>query len=251
MKTVHISLALLALAVFGCEKEPSKLEALVDAASTTPVAPKPTAAEPAKAPLLVIEANAVAVGPDRVMAGDTDFASKIAALVAGKPKIEGEEVEVTALRQAKPSYVTALIAGLQKAKAKSVILKTENRDKVAIALPVVFPKQPIAPCTVVALIRKDGGISVWTVGGKIATRLNRGFAGPDMTLGSEAVRKASSSCDSPLWLVGGEEALTWGLVFDLALASRAPAEAGAQMKAKDTAIVAGDVVPGRKVALAE
>ena len=70
------------------------------------------------------------------------------------------------------------------------------------------------------------------------------MAGPDMTLGTEAMRKQWSSCMAPEIVVGADDVLTWGLVFDLA---RSAMEAtGTRIQ---TAVLDNAAVPGRKITL--
>jgi hypothetical protein len=105
---------------------------------------------------------------------------------------------------------------------------------------------PSEPCTVVAWIAKDAAIDVWPLGGGRAKRVIKGLAGPDMTLGLDAVRAAAQTCNASTIVAGADEAMTWGLMFDLATASlTAP---GSRASA---AYLVTSAVPGRKLTFDE
>src|SRR5262249_11738767 len=118
-------------------------------------------------------------------------------------------VDIDAKRNAKPSQVATLLAALHPGGAKRAWVRSAGRDGATTALAVSLPALPVPDCTTVAFIGKDGGISVWHAGGGTAKKYSRGFAGPDMTLGTEAVRNATAHCDSPLLLVGADDAMIW------------------------------------------
>jgi hypothetical protein len=229
-------------AVVACDKEPSKGDSTeatrAPSATATPVPP-----EPPRAPDIVIDAGSVSIGNDHVATGEPGLADKIAVFVTGRPMIEGHVVDFVAMRNAKPSHVVALVAALRKAKATSAVAKSEARDGTTQKLPVSFTTT-LADCTTVAWIARDAAIDVWPAGGATAKRIIKGLAGPDMTLGSEAVRKQATSCTAPELVIGADDVLTWGLVFDLATtAVQAP---GARVS---TAVLVTNAVPGRKVTL--
>ena len=70
-------------------------------------------------------------------------------------------------------------------------------------------------CTAVNWIGKDGFTNVWPAGGGASKRVGHGLAGPDMTLATDAVRTMWAGCGSPAIAVGADDAMSWGLVFDL------------------------------------
>src|SRR5438874_2481100 len=82
--------------------------------------------------------------------------------------------------------------------------------------------------------------------GTTALRFTRGMAGPDLTRGSEGVRKPVAACDSPSWAVATDDNVTWGLAIDLVLAVSSAEDGGTPPKARDVALVA-KAVPGQKV----
>jgi hypothetical protein len=231
----------LAFCVGGCDDKPAKSEAPEAAATAAPTASAPP--EPPRAPDIVVDASNISVGQDRIATGEPGLPDKVAVFVTGRPMIEGQTVSLVVLRNAKPSGPLAVLYALRKAKAAAAIVRTDGRDGSTQSLPISFASS--APdCATVAWIAKDAAIDVWPAGGGTARRIIKGLAGPDMTLGGEAVRKQMSACASSQIFVGSDEGLTWGLVFDLATgALTAP---GSHVS---SAVLVADAVPGRKLVL--
>ncbi|MGH7438434.1 MAG: hypothetical protein ACRENE_22340, partial [Polyangiaceae bacterium] len=208
----------------------------------TPTAPTPEPPPPPRAPDIVVDPGYVAIGNDKVpnLGGpEAPFADKIGVFLNGRPMIEGQTVDVVVMRNAKLPEVGAVLTALRKAKATGVGAKTEARDNTTQRLALTFTA-PVQPCATVAWIAKDAAIDAWPVAGGRAKRVIKGLAGPDMTLGLEAVRSVMQQCDATL-VVGADESMTWGLVFDLATMSlTAP---GSRATA---AYLVTSAVPGRK-----
>jgi hypothetical protein len=226
----------------ACDNEPAKTgppEASAPAAPVTTAAPPP---EPPRQPDIIVDAANVAVGGDRVPTSEPALADRVAVFVTGRPMVAGQTVDVVAMRNAKPSHVAAVVAALQRAKATGANMKTEGRDGATQKLPLSFTKN-LADCTTIAWIAHDAAIDVWPAGGGTAKRVVRGLAGPDMTLGMDAVRKQSSGCGASELVVGADDGMTWGLVFDLA--SAALHLPGARASA---AVLVTNATPGRKLA---
>jgi hypothetical protein len=239
------SLASFALAgLAGCDRPASDAAPEPTAASTAPAAPAPPPApEPVRAPEIIVDRATVAIGADRVATGETALADKLAAMTTGKPGIEGRGIDVVAMRNAKPSQVADVVAALRGAKASAVTIKTSARDDTTQKMPLAFGST-LQDCAVVAWIAKDGVIDVWPAGGGAAHRVARGLAGPDMTLGMDAVRTQWAGCNAPTIAVGGDDAMSWGLVFDLATSAlQAPGS-----RASTVALVTA-AVPGKKLVL--
>jgi hypothetical protein len=238
-----ISFALASALAVACDKEPSNLETRVDAAQVAPTRPPtPPTVEAPRVPEIIVDATTVSIGPQRVPTGEQGLLDKVAVFVTGQP-IAGQAVDFVAMRGAKPSTVAAVAAALRRAKAASVNVKTSARNDTTQKLPLSFATS-VADCTAVAWIAKDAAIDVWPAGGGTAKRVIKGMAGPDMTLGTEAVDKQVSGCGAPELLVGAEDRFTWGLVFDLATMSlQSP---GSRASA---AVLVTNAVPGRKIAL--
>jgi hypothetical protein len=107
---------------------------------------------------------------------------------------------------------------LRQSKAAGINVKSEARDSTTQALPLGLPTR-LPDCATVAWIARDASIDVWPVGGGAAKRILRGLGGPDLTLGMEAMRKDASECEATQFAVGADDGMTWGLIFDLAIAA--------------------------------
>jgi hypothetical protein len=214
-------------------------------AQSAPVAtPAPPAApEPPHAPDIIVDRDKVAIGADHLATGEPALGDKVGSLLAGAPAIEGHALDLVAMRNAKPSQVVAIVGALRAAKATGVTVKTAARDDTTQKLPVSFATS-VADCTVVIWIGKDGFTSVWPAGGGAAKRVGHGLAGPDMTLATDAVRTLWSGCGSPAVVTGADDAMTWGLVFDLA--TGVLASPGSRASA---AVLVTSAMPGKKLVL--
>jgi hypothetical protein len=185
----------------------------------------------------------VSIGAQRFPAGTAGLADAIEGAVAGQASIAGQSVDFVAMRNAKPSQVAAVASALRRAKALHLNVKTEARDGTTQGLALSAPTS-VADCTAIAWIAKDAAIDVWPAGGGTAKRIIKGIAGPDMTLGAEAVQKQLGGCTAPQLLVGADDHFPWGLVFDLA--TLALQESGRRAM---SAVLLVSAVPGRKVVL--
>ncbi len=211
--------------------------------SASPSPPPPAPPEPARAPDILVDSSNVSVGTDRVPSRELGLADKVAVLAKDRPGIAGRAVDFVAMRNAKPSQVVAVVAALQRAGATGAGVKTEARDGTTQRIALSFATS-VADCATVAWIAKDAAIDVWPAGGGRARRIVKGLAGPDMTLGSEAVHARAGSCRATELVTGADDALTWGLVFDLAATSlHAPGSPA------DAALLVTHAIPGRKLIL--
>ncbi len=217
-------------------------------ASAAVASTKPSAQAPKEEPAptqttLSLDDVALTVNGDRVLFEGPDAKGRIAAALAGKPKIAGEKVPLAVLRAAKTPKVVMVVAALKEAKASGVLVRAQKRDNAMSEIDVSW-EAPL-PCSAVASIGKDVAISVWTVGGTTAKRFAKGMAGPDLTLGSEGFRKGVNACESGIAILAADESVTWGLVFDLALATKDSPDSKKLMALKFD--LASDAVAGRKV----
>jgi hypothetical protein len=235
-------LLLVGLALPACDDARSG-GAAPEAAATAPTATVTAPPDPPRAPDIVIDATNVSIGTNRMGAGEPGLADKVAVFLTGRPMVEGAAVSFVAMRNARPSQVAAIVAALRKAKAASAVVGTEARDGTTQRVPLSF-RSSLADCTTVAWIAKDAAIDVWPAGGGTAKRVIKGLAGPDMTLGTEAMRKQWTGCGASELVVGADDVMSWGLVFDLAMA-------GVQAAGThpSTAVLVTNAVPGRKLVL--
>lgn len=214
-------------------------EAAPPAAQETTSAP--TAPPEPRAPEIIVNPSYVSIGNDRVATGEPGLSDRISVFLTGRPMIEGRTVDFVAMRNAKPSQVAAVVAALRRAKAAGAAVKTEARDTSTQRLPLSFAA-PVQPCTTVAWIARDAAIDVWPISGGRAKKVFKGLAGPDMTLGTDAVRAVGAQCDASVLVVGGDEGMTWGLIFDLATQGL-----GAPGARASAAVLVTSAVPGRKL----
>jgi hypothetical protein len=238
---------LLGSGLLACDKEPTKLEnlaksATAPAASSAPAEAKPAVARP---PLVTVEDAAAMIDGDRIDFATPDVKGQLALALSGK-KVEGETIAVIASRDVKMPKVANVVAALVAAKAKGVVIKTAKRDKSTAEIPLAMGAKREG-CAAVGFIAKDGVINAWPASGASAARFSRGMAGPDITRGSEGVRKQMASCDAPQWFVSADDGVTWGLVVDLVVAVQEPEDGGTPAKAKQVALLTKTAVPGRKI----
>jgi len=236
------------LGVVACDKSSSEgdnatAEPTAETATPPPArVPAPTAEAP-RAPEIIVDRSTVSVGAEHVATGEPALAEKVEALVTGKPAVEGHTAELVAMRNAKPSQVAVVVGALRAAKAGGAKVKTAARDDTTQALPLSFAPS-VPDCTAVMWIAKDGVIAVWPAGGGAAKKVGRGLAGPDVTLGTDAVRAVWAGCGAPAIVVGAEDTMTWGLVFDLATTVL-----GAPGSRASSAILVTSATPGKKLTL--
>ncbi len=237
---------MIGLVLCGCDKdEPTKLERMTShappPASSTPA---PSVDKPTK-PQLAVDDTAAFVAGERFDLAQPDPKGRLVAALSTRP-VAGETITLEAARDAKTPKVAIVMGALAAAKAKSVLVRTRKRDGVTAEIPfVLLPKRE--GCSAVGYIAKDGAINAWTAGGTTAARFTRGMAGPDLTRGSEGVRKLIASCDSPSWTIATDDNVTWGLAIDLVLSVSNPDDGGTPPKAKDVSLAA-KATPGQKVA---
>ncbi|MEO6418431.1 MAG: hypothetical protein ABIP39_03445 [Polyangiaceae bacterium] len=242
--TFRAPIFLVLAATLACDKEPPKVESSTTAAAVPSAPATPVVVLP-KPPVIRVDDKFCSVNGEQVDLTLPDAKGRIGAILIGAPLVAGEIVEFDAPRDAHTPKVAALVAALKKAKAKGVVARTPGRDGTMGTLPLVFEHAAIAPCTVSASIGKDGSISVWPAGGGGSQRFTHGFAGPDLTLGGAAIRKGAATCDSQLFVVGGEDNITWGLTFDLAMAIKSSPLPGG--RASQTILHTDPPTPGHKV----
>lgn len=231
----------------ACDDKPTNAAAT---ATAKPTATATASAEPPPPPkptmtYLAVGDDALSVNGTRIEFPGLDPKARMVQELAGKPKIAGEVVSVEIARQTKAPKVAIVLAALKESKATSVTVKTAKRDGAVTDLPFGWQDGP-AGCSAAAFIAKDISISVWPISGQVAKRFAKGMAGPDLTMGGDAFRKAAATCDSPIAYVAADESITWGLVFDLALAAKEGGEGGA-FRAQKFGVPLEGPVPGRKV----
>ncbi len=196
---------------------------------------------------LVVDDKRFTVNGDKVDLTVADPKAQVAGAMAGKVGIEGAVVDVIVMRDTLTPKVALVVGALRAAKAQGANVKTTRRDGNTASLVLTWgAARP--DCAAVGMIGKDGAITAWPVGGGTAARFSRGFAGPDLTLGSAGVRKVVQGCDATVLYLSAADNIVWGLLFDLALAVRGGDDAGAPLRAATTSLLLDTPVAGRKVA---
>lgn len=241
---------MLAIVALGCDEKPT---AALDAASAsaTPSVTASAPPPPPKPPIITLDDGAFVASGDKVDMSAADAKGRIVAMLsnlnsapaARGPMITGETLEVDALRDTTMPRFMVAIDALHDAKAKSLVVKTAQRDRTMGTLSVSLEHPVVAPCAAVAMVTKDNAINVWPYSGATAQRFSHGFAGPDITLGSAAFAKLANACEAPMDFVGGDDTIKWGVVFDLALA----ASQTAGFRPTSTVVLTKTPVLGRKV----
>jgi hypothetical protein len=248
---VRMGCAISGSAVSGCDHEPTKLDQMAEAAAAPPApvaAPEEAGPPPAQVPpAILVTDNACSINGEEVQFINPDARDRIAAMVADKPLVQGTIVPFEAAREAKTPRIAAVVSALRKAKAAGVSIHTRKRDNATGELLLRFSHAAASDCTPVAMIMRDGSIAVWSAGGGTAQKYARGFAGPDLTLATEGLRKFSAACASAVWVLGADDNITWGLTFDLAMRSERDGDGGSGIRAADTLLANEAPVPGRKV----
>jgi hypothetical protein len=249
-------LVLAAWALQACNSEPTKLDQMAEAAasppppaSSVPRESVPSAPPAPMPPAIVVDDGACTIDGEEVLFLNPDARDRIAATLAGKPLVAGQVVALDARREAKTPRVAAVVSALRKAKATGASIHTLMRDNSTGELLVRFTHGPASDCAPVAMITRDGSIAVWGASGGVAQKFARGFAGPDLTLATEGLRRASAACGSSVWVLAADDNIAWGLTFDLAMRARGAQDGGSPLRATETALASEAPVPGRKVVL--
>lgn len=237
--------ALAALMICACDKESPKVEPHVASSATASAVAKaaPAPSGPTK-PMLAVDDTAAFVAGARIELASPDPKGRIAGALTGK-QVEGETIVLNAARDAKLPKVIAVLSALTAQKAKSVEIHTPLRDRREADIVFVLAAKPEA-CSAVGFIAKDSAITTWPASGATAERFSHGMAGPDVTRGSEGIRKRLLACDAPTWFVSADDNVTWGLVFDLTHSVMHPDDGGLP-KPRSVALLTKTPVPGRKV----
>ncbi len=229
--------------IAGCSKEDPGTSPLTGGAS--PSATAAPAAPPAplvkKGPVRIeLSAETLVIGGDSLGARD-EWTKRLPAVLAGE-RIDHEHITLEVDRKARPSAVRQLVESIRGQKPKALTIATAHRSGKLSQLEVSLARTDLEACSATAFIGKDAGVSVWTAGGATAQKFAKGLGGPDMTMGGGALTKARSACPTGRVVLGADDAMIWGLLVDLVVASTPPGEKGA------TGIVLADgLVPGRKV----
>lgn len=217
-------IALLALALVGCEDAPKKNP--FDPPPDKPVEP-PKYTPPPKPegpPPLAIDAISPKIGFERANFQFPEARSKLkSALTEHRAELEGKQATLIVDRKAKQEWVAAYLSELGAVGVPTVLVKTETRGEFPQEL-VFTPEAKLAgspSCSTVAMIMADRGTAVWKLSGGVAGRRGKGMAGPDLSMTGETIERVAKACKAggALFVAGAPE-IEWGLVYDLAASTK-------------------------------
>jgi hypothetical protein len=180
--------------------------------------------EPKAAPSFSVDAIGPQVGFVRVMLDKPEGLSTLKSEISDQAEhITGKDLSVRVDRKAKLSWVSVFISELTRAGVGTLKLRTETRDEYPGELGFLAEQTATsAPrCSTVAMILEDRSTAVWQLSGGVASRRQKGMAGPDLSMTAETLERFGKGCkDSELLFVSGDSAVEWGLVYDLAASSQ-------------------------------
>jgi hypothetical protein len=211
--------------IAGCDDSPpprNPFEPPADAARKPP--PMKEQSQPEGAPDFHIDTVSPKVGFQRaVLLKPEDRAELARQLAEHKKHIEGKDVRLRVDRKAPMKWVIVYVEELEKLGAGGIVMVTETREE--------FPKEvrftPLGSigsppsCSVVAIVMEDRGTAVWKLSGGVASRREKGFAGPDLTMTAETLERMGKACkESDAVFVSAAEGIEWGLAYDLAASAK-------------------------------
>jgi hypothetical protein len=243
-----------AVALLGCDDGAAKGGAgdaahpvASSAAPKAETPPAPKVPDPPRAPAITVDDRGCTIDGTAFTGAEATWRDQASTLLAGKPLVAGEAVVVNVMRDTKLPKVEAIVVALTHAKAKSAVVRTPMRDQSTGELTLALEHPALPDCSAAAMIEHDGAVAVWSKAGSGAQRFARGMAGPDLTSSTEALRKHAAGCDSPAWLLGAADGVTWGLAFDLAMRAKGGAEAGGTLRPTEAVLMTRAPTPGRRV----
>jgi hypothetical protein len=153
-----------------------------------------------------------------VLKQPSDAAKLHAELNLHEQFIKDKEVMLRVDRKSELNWVAVFISELSKLGASTVLVKTETRHEFPGQLRFV-PQRALnnpAPCSVVSMVLEDRGTAVWKLSGGVATKYSKGFAGPDLTMTADALKRFAKGCsESDLLFISAAQPIEWGLAYDL------------------------------------
>jgi hypothetical protein len=232
----------------GCDDaKPKAMDAPAQPATPASSVPSPPATPPPPhAPDILVDDTGCTINGEAFTGAPAEWRDRVVAFLSGKPLVAGQPVEVSVMRDAKMPKIEAALVALKRAKAKSVIVHTPTREQTMGTLELTLTHGALTDCTAVAMIEHDVAVGLWGIGGGTAQRFPHGLAGPDLTLGTEALKKRAAGCDSSSWVLGADDSITWGLAFDLAMRAKAATDGAAPIRATSVILATTAPTPGRR-----
>jgi hypothetical protein len=241
-----IAVALAALFVAGCDDDPPKKEKPSTKETAEP-AKSAAPAAPVGPPEISVDDLGPKIGFTRVLLDKPEGRDRLSSeLGQNKQYLEGKDVKVSAVRNAKMMWMMTLMNELGKIGAAKVIVKTETRKEYPGEL--TFTPEAKAPtpeaCTLTGMVLEDRSTAIWKVTGGTAMRRSKGFAGPDLSMTADTIERLGKACkQSNMFLVSAADAVEWGLAYDLAATSKTITD----VKFETLVLLEKTPVAGRKV----
>jgi biopolymer transport protein ExbD len=224
MRVIGLALASVLSFVIGCnepsaKREPKEAPPSPEESALPKEPPKPT--EP---PDFQIFAEGPKIGWTNILLEKEDGPKKLRAEIAEHAEhVKGQTVSLSIDRKARLPWVVEMLTALDEAGARGFDITTQTRpefEKSIQLAPLSSVKSPPG-CTVVAKVLAERRNAVWQLSGGTAVRSPKGLAGPDMAMTAANLERAGRACkESQTLLVSADEDVEWGLVYDLAAASK-------------------------------
>ena len=168
-------------------------------------------------PVLSVDNLGPYIAGERVNMKENGGPEKLKKLVGALP-IKGKEVDLVILKKAKVPDVMAVVHELGAAGAPTVKIKADGRDDLPKEF-VIVPQSRLgekpAGCSIAAMVNKDFSTAVWAIQGGAGKKHSKGFAGPDLTLTGESIKKELKHCDSPVAFFSADDSLEWELAHNI------------------------------------
>jgi biopolymer transport protein ExbD len=212
-----------ALLLVACDSKPktNPFETKKDTVEPPPIKEAP---KPQGPPDFVVSQEGPKVGWTYVLLEKADGKQKLAAAIAQEKQwVSGKDVTLRADRQAKIAHVAEMMRALADGGATGVTVSTETRTEFpkTVAFTPVGAVLSKPSCSVVTKVLTERRNAVWSLAGGTAIRSPKGLAGPDMAMTEDSLTAAAKRCkESDVVFVSGDADVEWGLVYDLAAATK-------------------------------
>ncbi len=209
-----VSLVALALSSIACDKPlppPPPDPAPSAAGSARREAGPPDAST--EAPRIVVSGRGCTIDDKDFPGPPESWRESVEELLRTKRHIDGEAVVVKVVRGVRMPRVLAMLAALQAAKAKSVVIQGQTRYGSDEEVRVALGDPGGSPCVAVA-IAQDLNTKVSGAGGPAET-VPRGDLGLDPPRVSLALRRRLVRCESRPWTMTAADTVPWLVLLEM------------------------------------
>lgn len=177
----------------------------------------PPPPKPKTMPDLIVDSMGPYLGGQRIEMNKENALAKLQKIVKDLP-INGQQVTLLAEKKAKTPHVAIVVSELGLAGAPKILIKTDGRNDLPKEITVTPDSRVSSPpgCSVSSIVMKDLSTAVWPFKGGLGKRHRKGFAGPDLSHTSEALKRELSICDSTMAFFSGDETIDWEMTYNLA-----------------------------------